>query len=94
MKIWPGPALEIMEIVNHKGGDAQYHDPHIPHVQTQNFASLESLPLTAGALAQADVVVLTTNHKAFDVEFIQEHAQMIVDMRNMIKENSDKVYKL
>ncbi len=100
------PALEIMEIVAHKGGEVAYHDPHIPQVQTRfiasqdanpndpNNASLKSIPLTAEALAQADVVVLTTNHKAFDVEFIQEHAQMVVDMRNMIKENSEKVYKL
>ncbi len=100
------PALEIMEIVNHKGGEVSYHDPHIPAVQTRfiasqdanpndpNNSSLKSIPLTAEALAVADVVVLTTNHKAFDIEFIKKHAKMIVDMRNMIKENSDKVYKL
>ncbi|MCF8362485.1 MAG: hypothetical protein K9G70_07665 [Prolixibacteraceae bacterium] len=54
----------------------------------------------------ADVVALTTNHSAFDIDFIQEHSQMIVacpvklpqvvfhkDMRNMIKEANDKVYK-
>ena len=88
------PALEIMEIVAHKGGIVLYHDPHIPVVQTQCFASLDSIPLTADNLANADVVVLTTNHTAFDVEFIQQHARLIVDMRNMIKEASDKVYKL
>jgi len=38
--------------------------------------------------------VLTTNHDAFDVEFIQKHAKMIVDMRNMVKEAGEKVYKL
>jgi UDP-N-acetyl-D-glucosamine dehydrogenase len=42
----------------------------------------------------ADCVVLTTNHDAFDVDFIQQHSQMIVDMRNMVKETNDKVYKL
>ncbi|MCK9167499.1 MAG: nucleotide sugar dehydrogenase [Bacteroidales bacterium] len=88
------PALEIMDITAHKGGNVQYHDPHIPVVQTHHGASLKSIPLTAEALAKADVVVLTTNHSAFDVDFIQEHSQMIVDMRNMIKEAGDKVYKL
>jgi UDP-N-acetyl-D-glucosamine dehydrogenase len=39
-------------------------------------------------------VVLTTNHAAFDIEFIKENARLIVDMRNMIKESSDSVYKL
>jgi UDP-N-acetyl-D-glucosamine dehydrogenase len=88
------PALEIMDIVSHKGGNVQYHDPHIPQVTTPEGQSLTSVDLSAKALAKADVVVLTTNHSAFKMDFIQEHAQMIVDMRNMIKEASDKVYKL
>jgi UDP-N-acetyl-D-glucosamine dehydrogenase len=40
------------------------------------------------------VVVLTNNHSVFDVEFIQQHARLIVDMRNMIKEPDENVYKL
>jgi len=56
--------------------------------------ALHSIPLTAEALSNADDVVLTTNHKAFDIDFIQQHARLIAVMRNMVKENSDKVYKL
>jgi UDP-N-acetyl-D-glucosamine dehydrogenase len=95
------PALEIMEIVAHKGGIVQYHDPHIPSVQTPFMASLNaphgalnSIDLTPEALQNADCVVLTTNHAAFDVEFIKQHAKLIVDMRNMIRENSANVFKL
>ncbi len=94
------PALEIMDITAHKGGIVQYHDPFIPVVQmnkdatADNKGTLKSVDLTAEALENADVVVLTTNHAAFDVEFIRQHAKLIVDMRNMIKESSDKVYKL
>ncbi len=89
------PALEIMDIVTHKGGNVQYHDPHIPTVQTGHALAhtLHSIPLTPDALAEADVVVLTTNHSAFDVKFIQQHARLIVDMRNMIPEASENVYK-
>ena len=90
------PALEIMDIVTHKGGNVRYHDPHIPTVQTGHALAhtLHSVPLTAEALAEADVVVLTTNHSAFDVKFIQQHARLTVDMRNMIPEASENVYKL
>jgi UDP-N-acetyl-D-glucosamine dehydrogenase len=88
------PALEIMEIVEHKGGKVSYHDPHIPMARTHDGKEYQSIELTTGALAQADVVVLTTNHSAFDVQFIQQHASMIVDLRNMIEQASDKVYKL
>lgn len=90
------PALQIMDIVTHKGGIVSYNDPHIPSisVQTHNRASLSSTELTPEALSAADCVVLTTNHSAFDIDYIQQHAKLIVDMRNMIKEASDKVYKL
>jgi UDP-N-acetyl-D-glucosamine dehydrogenase len=95
------PALEIMDMVAHKGGIVQYHDPHIPSVQTPFMASLNaphgalnSIDLTPEALKNADCVVITTNHAAFNVEFIQQHARLIVDMRNMVREKDGKVYKL
>jgi UDP-N-acetyl-D-glucosamine dehydrogenase len=88
------PALEIMEIVEHKGGEVSYHDPYIPVASTHDGKTYQSVDLSAKTLEHADVVVLTTNHSAFDVEFIQQHAKMIVDMRNMVKEGGDKVYKL
>jgi len=45
-------------------------------------------------LQNADCIVLSINHDAFNIGFIKQHASLIVDMRNMIKEASDKVYKL
>jgi UDP-N-acetyl-D-glucosamine dehydrogenase len=88
------PALEIMSIVEHKGGIVQYHDPHIPSINTHKGQKMTSVDLTAETLLKSDVVVLTTNHSAFDIEFIQNHSTMIVDLRNMIKQAGDKVYKL
>lgn len=88
------PALEIMEIVAHKGGIVQYHDPHIPTARINDGKQFQSIELSEATLSEADVVVLTTNHTAFDVDFIQKHAGMIVDLRNMVKEGNDKVYKL
>lgn len=88
------PALEIMDIVAHKGGTVSYNDPYIPTIKTHDNSSLSSIELTELELKEADCVVLTTNHDAFDMEFIQKHARLIVDMRNMVKEASEKVYKL
>ncbi len=88
------PALDIMDIVARKGGVVSYHDPFIAKVTTNAKNSLESVELTEKILNDADCVVLTTNHDDFDVDFIEKHAKLIVDMRNMIEESSDKVYKL
>ena len=88
------PALEIIDIVAHKGGNVQYHDPFIAKATTHDGRTYQSTELTAEALAAADCVVLTTNHEVFDMGFVKEHAKLIVDMRNMIEEASDSVYKL
>ncbi len=87
-----------MDIATHKRGIKSYSDPHIPRVQTHESASrgeyYHSVELTKEALEEADVVVLTTNHTAFDVGFIQQHARLIVDLRNMVKDENINVYKL
>lgn len=88
------PALEIMDIVAHKGGLVRYHDPYIPQATTPRGKLFESIELNAEALSTADCVVLTTNHDVFDVNLIRQHAKLIVDLRNMIKEHNEKVYKL
>jgi UDP-N-acetyl-D-glucosamine dehydrogenase len=88
------PALEIMDIVAHKGGEVSYHDPYITKVRTNEKRAFESVELTEDTLQNADVVVLTTNHKDFDVNYIQQHAKLIVDLRNMIEDKSEKVVKL
>ncbi len=88
------PALEIMDQVSHKGALVSYHDPFIDTVKTPRGNSLSSVKLTAETLQTADVVVLTTNHDAFDMDFVKQHAPLIVDMRNMIPEASETVYKL
>ncbi len=88
------PALDIMDIVIQKGGNVTYHDPHIQSVHTNKQTALESVALTTQTLKDADCVILTANHDAFDKVFIQKHARLIVDMRNMVNKNSDNVYKL
>lgn len=93
------PALEIIDIITKKGAVISYHDPYIPSVETHysaslHGASLQSIELTPETLHDADCVVITTNHSAFDAEMIQQHARLIVDLRNVIKEAGDNIFKL
>lgn len=88
------PALKIMDEVVKKGGLVGYHDPYIPTVKTEDGHSFRSTELTAETLAEADCIVLTTKHDSFDVDFIEQQARLIVDLRNFIKKGSAKVYKL
>ena len=88
------PALEIIDIAAHKGADIMYHDPYIPTVKTNEGRSFNSADLSTEVLTQVDVVVLTTNHNDFDIEFVKKYAKLIVDLRNMVKEKTDRTYKL
>ncbi len=88
------PAIKIIDEVIKKGGNVCYHDPFIPTITTEKGSCLKSVDLTGTKLLEADCVVITTNHSSFDVGFIEEKSRLIVDLRNAIKEASEKVYKL
>jgi UDP-N-acetyl-D-glucosamine dehydrogenase len=88
------PALEIMDLTTHKGGIVEYHDPYIPAIKTHKGLSYQSVALTPEKLNDADCVVLTTNHKVFDLDLIQQNARLIVDLRNMVKEKKKSTFKL
>jgi UDP-N-acetyl-D-glucosamine dehydrogenase len=88
------PALEIMDIVANKGGEISYNDPFISSIRTHEGHPYHSVALTAETLQSADVVVITTNHSVYDAAFIAEHANLIVDLRNVIAPDKSKVFKL
>jgi UDP-N-acetyl-D-glucosamine dehydrogenase len=84
------PALKVMKFMMQRGvNNFSYNDPFVPsiNVEGQNY---ESLDLTAENLSAADVVVITTNHSAYDAEFIVKHAKAVVDTRNVTKDVADK----
>lgn len=90
------PALHIIDEVCKKMGDVSYHDPHIPHITTEEGRMLDSVELTDEVLSSADCVVITTNHKAFDVKRIVNKAKLVVDLKNATAGivDKEKIYKL
>ena len=88
------PALRIIDEVAQKGGIIHYHDPYIPEIETGQGGKYKSDDLTADLIRNSDCVIITTNHTSFDIDWIQEHAGLVVDLRNAVRKSSDKVYKL
>ena len=88
------PALKIMDEVAQKGAIIHYHDPFIANLCTPMNRAYKSEELTDGLLRKSDCVVIATNHSAFDADWILANSQLVVDLRNAVKGNSDKVYKL
>jgi len=80
------PALDIIHLLEEKGAVVSYHDPHVPsfHHEGMEMASVRDLD---AALAEADCVVIATDHSAYDWEKIARAASMVVDTRRVIKMN-------
>jgi len=79
------PALDIIHLLQERGAMMAYHDPYVPDLAHEGFA-LQSTPLTPETLATADCVVIVTDHQATDWQCVAEHAPVIVDTRNALKE--------
>ncbi|MDA3970396.1 MAG: nucleotide sugar dehydrogenase [Desulfobulbaceae bacterium] len=79
------PSYKLMELLNKKGANVSYNDPHIPQLRPvrQYSYQLKSTPLTAETLADADCVLLATDHSAYDYDFILQHAKLIIDTRHV-----------
>ncbi len=90
------PALKIIEFLMQRGAeDIRVHDPHVEKI-TVCDREFNSLEWSAENLADADVVVITTNHSFYDPQFIVDNAKSVVDTRNLTKniKNPDKITKL
>jgi UDP-N-acetyl-D-glucosamine dehydrogenase len=89
------PSIRLMEILRDKGAEVAYSDPHVPVFpkMRNHYFALESTPLTAENIASYDLVLLATNHSAFDYELIQKHANVIVDTRGVYWERRPNVIK-
>ena len=78
------PSFKLLELLQEKGAEVLYNDPHIPVLPPMRKYSfnLKSADITAETLASMDCILLATDHSAYDYRFILEHADLIVDTRN------------
>ena len=87
------PAVEMMELLAAKGAQIEYSDPHVPvfpRMRKHEF-DLKSVRLDAKTLGAYDLVLLATDHSAFDYALIGRHARHIVDTRGVFLEPADNV---
>jgi len=86
------PALDVMLLLQRRGGIMSYSDPHVPKLRIDGL-DLDAAPDTAAS--QADCVVIITDHSAFDYKALLDRAPLIVDTRNALKgATSPKIVRL
>ena len=75
------PALDIIRLLEQQGAQVSYHDPHVTSF-SENGHDFHSVPLTEAAVAEADCVLVVTDHTAIDFPMVQRKARLVVDTRN------------
>lgn len=88
------PVLKIIDILQQEDADILYNDPYIPSFSHhgRNYTSVE---LTPKVLAEADIVIITTDHSNYDYPVIVAHSRLILDTRNACAGmESEKISKL
>ncbi|MBM4147366.1 MAG: nucleotide sugar dehydrogenase, partial [Nitrospira sp.] len=91
------PALRIMQLLKDYGAKVHYHDPHVPVCKGHRHypdINMKSVKLTKEVLKNSDLVLLVTDHTAFDYAFIEKYAQRIVDTRNAFRKNGVRSRKV
>ncbi|MCQ6264423.1 nucleotide sugar dehydrogenase [Fictibacillus sp. WQ 8-8] len=86
------PVIPILEKLDAAGANYTVVDPHVNTFRYMG-GIVETHDLSKEVLESADLVLLTTDHTAFDYELIAEHSPVLFDTRNAMKDLSAKVKK-
>jgi UDP-N-acetyl-D-glucosamine dehydrogenase len=94
------PSFALMELLIKRGAVLSYNDPHVPSLPKMRhhptLPAMESTPLTAENLGKVDCVLISTDHSAYDPEFLVKHSKMVLDTRNLTKnvvDGREKIFK-
>lgn len=83
------PAIRVLDILKERGADVQFFDPYIPSFRHQGKTYTGMTSLTEKNVADADLVLITTAHQAYDYPMILRQAKAIFDSRNAIPNAED-----
>lgn len=75
------PSVKVIQHLMRRGADVGYHDPFVDSVQV-NGSRLERVELSQRAVAKADCIAILTDHSAYDLPWIADHAALVFDCRN------------
>jgi UDP-N-acetyl-D-glucosamine dehydrogenase len=80
------PAFDIIRLLQQQGAEISYHDPLCASIVDDGHTPIEGLPLFSQplnetTLADADCVVIVTDHSAVDYPLVTQHARLLVDTR-------------
>ena len=79
------PAIRVIEALKKRGAVVSYYDPFVAEYRENGEVEKGIPALTEDVLKEADLVMVTTAHTTVDYNFVAEHADLIFDTKNAMK---------
>ena len=79
------PAIRVIEELLKVGAEIRYYDPWVSHFRKGNLAMESEPELSERLLKESDLVVVAAAHSNVDYDFVQKHANMVFDTKNVMK---------
>ncbi|MGR6542555.1 nucleotide sugar dehydrogenase [Paenibacillus tundrae] len=76
------PALDVYRLLSAAGAEVVFTDPMVPVFRKDDGTIIQAQPASPELWAWADLVIITTDHSAFDYQEMADHAKRIFDTRN------------
>jgi len=78
------PALDVIRLLEEQGATVSFHDPYVDCVREDGHVRT-GVPLTTQLLADADAVVVVTDHQKVDYQLVMDQSKLIIDSRNIMR---------
>ena len=88
------PALDVMKLLKNDGAELSFYDPYVSFVGLNGNRMMGIETLTKETLKNSDAIVILTDHDQIDFQFVEENSDLIIDSRNVIKNDHPNVIKL
>jgi UDP-N-acetyl-D-glucosamine dehydrogenase len=84
------PAINVIRHLEERGAEVVFYDPYIKEYKDEGNTKQGEESLTKELIESADLVVVTTAHTNIDYDFVQQHAKLVFDTKNAMKDVSNR----
>jgi UDP-N-acetyl-D-glucosamine dehydrogenase len=82
------PSVQVMQLIQAEGSTVSYYDPYVPYLTLDGRPLMSAKDLDQ-AVAQADLVIITTDHSQVDYGSVISRAKAILDTRGITRKLAD-----
>ncbi len=79
------PAIKVIDELRQEGAEVVFYDPFVQRYRHKGKWYEGESELTSELIEGADAVVITTAHSKVDYNFVQQHATVIFDTKNVTR---------